>query len=305
MGHNTREECLVKLSEIDRSFKVNVLSDAFFASMGTLQHSGSEMLSFCAEKKYIKSLQENGSVSAVLTLPGLASSIPDTLGVAVTENPKLEFYRIHNYLAKETNFYGINEKSKIDVSAKVSDAAFVSKYNVTIGKRSIIGPKACIMPGTVIGDDVIIGPGSVIGGEGFEFKRCDDILLPVVHAGGVKICNKVEIQSNSTVDKSVFGEFTLIGEATKIDNLVHVAHNVLIGKRVLIAANAMIAGSVVIGDDVWVGPSVSISSGVSIGDGAFLTLGSVVVRAVADMAKVTGNFAIDHKKFIRNLKAKS
>ncbi len=64
----------------------------------------------------------------------------------------------------------------------------------------------------------------------------------------------------------------------------------------------MVAGSAKIGDDVWIGPSASVSSGVEIGDGASITLGSVVTKNVAPGQRVTGNFAIDHDKFIAFLK---
>ena len=60
----------------------------------------------------------------------------------------------------------------------------------------------------------------------------------------------------------------------------------------------MVAGSTTIGDDVWIGPGASISSEIVIGNGASVTIGSVVVRDVAPGQKVTGNFAVDHKKFI-------
>ena len=65
----------------------------------------------------------------------------------------------------------------------------------------------------------------------------------------------------------------------------------------------MIAGHVAISDNVWVGPSVSISNRLDVGKDAYLTMGAVVVKNVSEGEKVTGNFAIPHKKFISNLKA--
>jgi len=159
-----------------------------------------------------------------------------------------------------------------------------------------------VLPHTIIGDEVILRAGSVIGAQGFEFKRIGESILPVAHAGGVRLSDRVEIQANSCVDRSIFGGFTEIGEDTKLDNFVHVAHNVKIGKRCLLAAHAMIAGSVTIGDDVWIGPSAAVSSEITIGDGAYVTLGSVVTRDVAAGQRVTGNFAIDHDKFIAFLR---
>jgi len=60
----------------------------------------------------------------------------------------------------------------------------------------------------------------------------------------------------------------------------------------------MIAGSAVLGDDVWVGPSASISSEINVGNGAAISLGAVVTRDVEAGARVSGNFAIDHERFL-------
>jgi UDP-3-O-[3-hydroxymyristoyl] glucosamine N-acyltransferase len=113
----------------------------------------------------------------------------------------------------------------------------------------------------------------------------------------------VELQANCCISKSVFGGFTEIGEDSKFDNMVHIAHNVKMGKRCFAAACAMIAGSVTIGDDVWIGPAAAITSEVDIGDKASITVGSVVSRNVAPGQKVTGNFAIDHDRFIEFIKS--
>ena len=48
--------------------------------------------------------------------------------------------------------------------------------------------------------------------------------------------------------------------------------------------------------------SASISSEILIGDGASITIGSVVVKNVAAGQRVTGNFAIDHKRVISFLR---
>jgi acetyltransferase-like isoleucine patch superfamily enzyme len=53
---------------------------------------------------------------------------------------------------------------------------------------------------------------------------------------------------------------------------------------------------------VWIGPNATIASEITIGDRANITLGAVVTRDVAADQHVTGNFAIDHKKFIAFLR---
>lgn len=57
------------------------------------------------------------------------------------------------------------------------------------------------------------------------------------------------------------------------------------------------------GSDVWIGVNATISNRIRIGDGARVSLGSVVTKDVPAGATVTGNFAIDHRQFLKNLKA--
>ena len=113
----------------------------------------------------------------------------------------------------------------------------------------------------------------------------------VIHRGA-------EVQSNAVICRSVFQSVTEIGEETKIGPLAYVAHGVKIGTRCRIASSARICGSSIIGNDVSVGPNAVISNRLHVGDGARISLGSVVVSDVAPGQTVTGNFAIDHARFL-------
>lgn len=174
--------------------------------------------------------------------------------------------------------------------------------NVKIGSWCDIGAGVVILNNTTIGDNVLINPGTIIGSEGFQFRRVLGSLVRVPQFGGVIIHDGVEIQSNTCVDRGTLNGVTEIGKNTKIDNLVHIAHDVKIGERCLIVALAMIGGKTIIGNDVWIGPSAVISDDIKIGDNAFITLGSVVTKDVAAGQHVTGNFAIDHNKFLDHLR---
>lgn len=187
------------------------------------------------------------------------------------------------------------EGTEIHASAVIAD-------DVTIGRKCVIGPNVVIRDKTTIGDGVILHPGVIIGSEGFQYRHLAGNLVRVPQMGGVEIHDGVEIHSNTCVDRGTGLGCTVIGKDTKIDNLVHVAHDVRIGERCLVVALAMLGGKTRIGDDVWIGPSAVISDGLSIGDRARITLGSVVTRDVLPGQHVTGNFAIDHGKFIENLK---
>ncbi len=71
----------------------------------------------------------------------------------------------------------------------------------------------------------------------------------------------------------------------------------------MIVAGSAIGGRTIVGDDVWIGINSTISNGLTIGDNCRISLGSVVTQSVAAGKTVTGNFAIDHKKFIEFIKS--
>ena len=292
----------MKLSEVQNKGNIELIRDGGFESLGFVTHNNPKQLVYIEEPKYLSMLLRKSNISCIVTTEELIPSIPKELGIAISKNPRRAFYEIHNYLAKDTDFYWKHFKTEIASNAKIHPTAYVAERNVRIGEGCKIGPNVTILENAILENDIIIRAGGVISTEGFEFKRIEKEIMPVIHAGGVLLHNRVEIQANCCVSKAVFGGFTEIGEDTKLDNLIHIAHNVIIGKRCLLAACAMVAGSATIGNDVWIGPSASISSEVEIGDGASITLGSVVTKNVAQGQRVTGNFAIDHDKFIAFLK---
>lgn len=271
-----------------------------FDNLGLLDDNSPKLLAYICNQKYLIQAKQTPHITAVIVPPELVATVPPNWGIIVANDPRICFFEIHNTLCAQTEFYGPKIPSSIDPSATIHPTAYIAENNVIIGKDVIIGPRVCIMPNVTIEEGAVVRAGSVLGTEGFEFKRMEDGLLPVHHAGGVLIRAKAEIQANCCISKSVFRDPTTIGNSTKLDNLVHVAHNVHIGDRCMLAANACIAGSVRMGDDVWVGPSAVISNGIKIGNRAKLTLGSVVAKDVNDDETVSGNFAMPHSAFVKH-----
>lgn len=291
------------LSQIGSVISATILRDGQFSALGLLSHDSGMMLVGFYDRSYFDRLITNPNVTCVITSPDLALLLPERLAVAVCEDPKTCFYQAHNHLLKHTGFYWTDFDSEIAPDAVVHQRAYVAPKNVRIGAGSIIEPNATILERSIIGRNVIIRAGAVIGGEGFEPKFVGGKHVVVPHAGGVLLHDEVEVQACTHIARSVFGGFTEIGEATKVDALVHIAHNVRVGSHCEITACVMVAGSVVIGDNVFIGPNASISSEVRIGNGAFVTLGSVVTKDVADGQRVSGNFAIEHSRFIAFMKS--
>jgi len=280
---------------------IRVVKDGDFDDLELLATSnGRRILSFIERTKYKGELERNQSIACILTTEEVLRELDMDRysGIAVADRPRLQFFILHHALMDKTEFYGSPFSSRIHPGAVVHPTAYVDPVNVIIGPGTRVGPKAVVLSNVELGERCVIGPGTVLGGDGFEAFRYDEVAMSVRHAGWVRIGNDVEIQANCCVDRGLFGEATKLGDYTKLDNMVHIAHNVVIGRRVFIAAAAMLAGRITIGDDAWIGPGASLTNGMSVGAGASVTIGAVATRNVEAGKTVSGNFAVDHEKFI-------
>lgn len=293
----------MKLSDFDsESFTMDIVNDGYFDYLGPFSKKFRNKLVFIQDEKNINNVIENiDTITCIICSSNLKDQIPQDLGIAISKNPALSFYKLHNYIAQENPYYQILPESFISQSADIHHTAFIDD-NVTISARCTIHPNVTILKGTILEEDVIIGPGCVIGGKGLRYLRIDNEILPIAHVGGVILKKGVEIHSNSCIDKAVYPDYTIIGEYSKIGNQVQIAHNVLVGRKCIIAGCSMISGSTVIGDDVWIGPNATVSNNLTIGQSANITLGAVVTKNVPDDMTVSGNFAIEHSKFINFIK---
>lgn len=259
---------------------------------------------FLESENYINKLPLNAT--AVITTANYSDSLlKKGLGVVVTDIPKILFFMLHNKLKSSMGYVRETFSTVIDETASISDFADIAPTNVKIGKNVIVEPFVKIYSNTIIGDDSIIRSGAKLGGCGFEFKRIDDTIMPVEHLGGVSIGTFCEIQNNSCIDRAVYPwDDTIIGNYTKIDNLVHIGHAAKIGNCVMIAANSGIGGRTEVEDNSWIGFGATIRNGIVVGKEARTNMGAVVTQNVAAREAVTGNFAIEHSLFIRELKNK-
>jgi len=283
---------------------LQLLRDGDFLALGFVTHDAPQRLVFVESASAAEALPRQSGVGAVIASPDLARDLPSTLAVAVADSPRLTFYQLHNHLCADTDFYGTTFASEIGDGTVVHPRAFVAETNVRIGADCVVEANASVMEGSVLEDGVIVRTGAIVGTEGFQFERdAEGRLLKVRHAGGVHLGKGVEIQSQSCVDRALFGGFTHLGDETKVDKLALVGHNVRLGKRNLVIAGSVISGSVCAGDDVRFGPGCTITDGVNIGDGATISLGAVVTRDVAAGTRVSGNFAVDHDRLLAHIRA--
>ncbi len=259
-----------------------------------LKNSTCFVLSF----KFLNEANENDNISAIITTKDLAPQVSDAKGLVISDNPKRDFFNLHNMLL-QNNLNRLHVEHFIDTSAKIADTAIIEQ-DVYIGKNVIIEDFVVIKSKTIIEDDTYIASNVVIGARGMHNTLVDGEFVNVEDAGGVHIGRDCEILSGAVIQKSYFSEFTKIGDQTKISVGVKVGHGCVIGKRTLVAGSAQLAGYNTIGDNVWVGPSSVLAHGLTIGDKAQIKLGSVVVKDVKAHEEVSGNFAYNHNKRIRN-----
>jgi len=289
----------MKLSEVCARTSARVVRDSEFESLGLLSDVSPRMLVCLYDPSFLKAgLLANSSIAAVITSAELAHLIPESQGLATSPDPAGTFHAVHEILLRETSFYWQDFATEISPAAVVHAGAHVAGKNVKIGAGAVVEPNATVLERCIVGLDCRIRSGAVLGAEGFEPKLLGGQYRIVPHAGGVLLGDGVEIHSNSVVCRSVYNLLTRIGDETKIASLVNISHNVSIGRRCRIGSSAVVLGSARIGDDVWIGPNATISNRVSVGDGAAVSLGSVAVRNVPAGARVSGNFAIDHKRFL-------
>ena len=265
--------------------------------------TGTKALTYLEKEKFLPMI-ENASISGVICREQVAGAVLKLgKGVLISDAPKFCFYSLHNYMAQRAHVAEVPSKSVIGPGCHISPDAVIAPNYVRIGKDVTIEAGAVIHEHVTIGNHVRIDAGAVIGARSFNPSRYHDKTIVMEDCGRVVIEDFVEICSNSTIVRGVLpNEITVVGAYSKIDTLIHVAHGVQIGKRSFLASGAVIAGNVRIGDDVWIGVNATISNRIRIGDGARVSLGSVVTKDVPAGATVTGNFAIDHQQFLKNLK---
>lgn len=264
--------------------------------------SGDRAVTFFEKEKFLYCLDTSG-ISAVLCTEEMLPKIPPHIeGVVVTDAPKYAFYRIYNYLVSQRPL--VQQPTVVGVNPQISETAYVAPYNVVIGDNVVIEPGAIIQENVTIGNDVVICAGTAVGIRSFSPARYRDRAVVLRDCGHTVIGNHVEICAQCGIAQGILADdVTELGDYVKLDNMIHVGHGTKIGARTFIAAGAQLSGNVEIGEDVWIGVTATISNRIRIGDRARISLGAVVTKDVPEGQTVSGNFAIDHQTFLRNLKS--
>ena len=293
----------VSLNSIAPPGLMEVVRDCQIAFVGKVPTKLPHRLVPCGSVRNIRDCEGYSGIAGIITTADLAESVPENLGLAICQTPVPASLRIHEILLGTADLQWPDFATEIASSAVIEPGAIIAPRNVRIGANTLVESGAIIRERSIIGENCRIGPGVVVSCNAFEVEAGSQPLRILRQGGGVLLEDFVEVEAKSTLVRATFGGFTTLGRETKVDCQVHIAHDCTVGQRVEIAACAELSGRVTIGDDTFIGPNCSISNGLTIGKNATVTLGSVVTRDVADGERVTGNFAVPHRSWLRFVKS--
>ncbi|WP_432740706.1 hypothetical protein AAA450_07555 [Staphylococcus equorum] len=277
----------------------SIKREGYFENLGHCISTCNNMLTFIDDENYIDDINNNTKVTSVICTKSIFLKLKrKNIGVVISEKPRYDFFDLHNNLGSFQQ-----KENIISPSANIAKSSIISGNNIKIGKNVVVEDFVVIKSNTTIGHNSVIGQGCIIGNDGYEYKRNGNEILKVNHYGRVNIGENVELKEYVTIHKSVFTwDETKIDDNCKVDAHTHIAHGSKIGRNVLIGSHSNIAGNVFIDNHSYIGPSVTVSNRIEVLENSKLTIGSVVTKNTSKNQQVTGNFAIDHKSFLNNLK---
>lgn len=298
----------MKLSEIIKKSLpetvYEIVREKEFDSFERVSYRGAKKICVAIDDaRYIPKITQQ--VSMIMIPEKLRDNeFPEHVGICIVDNPWELLFILHNWLYRNDIMYGRKKfKTKIGRNCAISPLAYISEYNVIIGDNVTIEEFVSVKSNTVIGNNAVIMTGCVLGGNGLEYKKKDNKYFYVEHAGGTVIEENVSLHANVNVNKAVFPEEnTIVGAGTKVDSFSIIAHGAKVGCNCLITTSCALAGRACIGDDAFLSPGVMVSHNLNLGSRSTVNIGSVVTTDLADDSVVSGNFAIEHKKFIKHIK---
>lgn len=287
-----------KIKEYCPEINIETISEKQVDSLGLASCNKVPICGFIGSTKFVNGVSDQ--VKTVIINESLIEKFDSNkIGLIIVDNPQDTFWKLHQIMHNDYEYVRPKKDTVISENAKVGDYVSISNNNVVIEDDVVIEDFVTIYENTYIKKGSVIRSGSRLGGVGFQEYKNKNRIETINHYGGVIIGENVDIQNNACIDRALFPwEDTIIGDETKIDNMVHIAHAVEIGKGCEIAANAVIAGRCVIGDNVWIGLGALIKNFAIIGNDSRVNIGSVVVNEVSDGGSVSGNYAVDHKRFL-------
>ncbi len=270
----------------------------------TLENASTSHIVFFNDGKLSQKLKTT-EAGAVLVSEEFKDLVPKNSVALVCDDP-------HLYMAKASKFFVKRAfesgKNIVSDNAFVAEGVFIGKGtvieegvvihpNVTIGANvkieegSVIYPGVSVYDDTKIGKNCIIHSGVVLGGDGFGYAHTKTgEHIKIYHSGNLILEDEVEIGSNSTVDRAVFGS-TVIKRGTKIDNLVQIGHNCELGEGCILVSQVGLSGSTTLGRNVIMGGQSATAGHLKIGDFAMIAARGGVSKSI-EGGKTYGGFPL-------------
>ncbi len=303
-----------KLSHITKEIGLDFTgNDIDIDGLHTLSEASPAQLSFFNDEKYLSQLADT-KAAAVLIDAKYAEYLPSTTIALITDEPYLKLALASKLFAHRIETEGedpktgegcdIDEFVRFGKNVTLGDnvtilAGCYLGDNVTVGSDTLLHPNVTLYHGTQIGERCIIHSGTVIGGDGYGFAHTrTGEHVKIYQNGNTVIEDDVEIGSNCTVDRAVFGT-TYVRRGTKIDNLIQIGHNCDVGENCLFASQAGLSGSTTLGRNVVMGGQSATAGHLSIGDFATIAARGGVTKSL-EGGKTYGGFpAIEHRLWLR------
>jgi len=304
------------LKELVTNIGIELDSNEFeVVGMNTLSDANSNEISFVSNPKYLKEVS-NSKAGAILIDEANKDKVPDGCIALVVESPYWEMATLSKFFWNDIEDNNLPEAiigdgSKVSTKAEIANGAIIGKNstilagayigkNAKIGDNTIIYPNVTIYKDCEIGNDCIIHAGTVIGSDGFGFasNRLGEH-NKIYHNGNVVIGDDVEIGSNTSIDRAVFGS-TTVKTGARLDNLIHMAHNCEIGEYAVVAGQSGFAGSSKIGRSNVFGAQSGVAGHLEIAPFNTFAARTGVTKTVNTSGKTYAGFPfMDHKIWLK------
>jgi len=290
-------------------------SDRDITSMNTLRDASSSELSFVANSKYVKDIATSNA-GAIIVDEKNALLIPETSVALVVESPYWQMAVLSAKFApaledSDSPNAIVGEGSVVSSKAELANGATIGKNcnimaGVYVGSNAVVGDNTTLYPNVVlyrdckVGSECIIHAGTAIGSDGFGFAS-DKMGMhkKIYHIGNVVIEDDVEIGSNTSIDRAVFGT-TLIKQGSRLDNLIHIAHNCEIGEYSVIAGQTGLAGSSKLGRSTVFGAQSGVAGHLEIAPFNTFAARTGVTKTIKESGKIFAGFPfMDHKSWLK------
>ena len=304
------------LKELVTNIGIELDNNGFEVSgMNTLADANSNEISFVSNSKYLKNVA-NSKAGAILIDEANIDAIPEGCIALVVESPYWDMATLSKFFwtAIEDDSLPeakIGEGTTISHKAEIANGAVIGKNstimagvyvgaNAKIGDNTILYPNVVVYKDCTIGNDCIIHAGTAIGSDGFGFasNRMGEH-NKIYHNGNVVIGDDVEIGSNTSIDRAVFGS-TIVKTGARLDNLIHMAHNCEIGEYAVVAGQSGFAGSSKIGRSNVFGAQSGVAGHLEIAPFNTFAARTGVTKTVKTSGKTYAGFPfMDHKLWLK------